>query len=121
MTSLLVLLDMTIRAYADNVILEWVPEPKVSSGGLFLPDNRREEQTRKARVIASGPGYYRDNGFGRLVPNEVKPGDVVLVDRKAGQNYALDVYKPRTHAHEAVYGEGRIVRHDEILAVVVES
>jgi|SRR6187551_3234512 len=111
---------MKLRAYADNVILEWVPEPK-KAGILFLPDNRKEEQTRQAKVIASGPGYHRDNGHGAFIPNEVKPGDIVLVDRKAGQNYSLDVYKPRVNPSEAVYGEGRIVRHDEILAVVEEA
>lgn len=111
-----------IRAYADNVVLEWISEPKQTASGLLhLPDNRKPEALRRARVIASGPGYYRDDGHGPFIPNEVKPGDVVLVDRQAGQNYALDLYKPRTHAQEAVYGDGRIVRHDEILAVVEEE
>ncbi len=112
----------SIRAYADNVILEWVPEPELAPDGIiFLPKNRQPEKTRRARVIASGPGYYRDGGHGAFIPNEVKPGDVVLVDRQAGQNYALDNYKPRVNAHETIYGEGRIVRHDEILAVVEET
>src|SRR4051812_23229927 len=110
---------MRIRAYADNVVLEWVPEPNMA-GGIFLPENRREAQTRRARVIASGPGYYRNGGHGAFIPNEVCAGDVVLVDRRAGQDYALDLYKPRTN-QESVYGDGRIVRHDEILAVVEEA
>jgi co-chaperonin GroES (HSP10) len=112
----------TIRAYADNVILEWVPEPDLAPDGIiFMPQNRKPEKTRKARVIASGPGYFRDGGHGAFIPNEVCAGDIVLVDRQAGQNYSLDLYKPRVNATEAVYGEGRIVRHDEILGVVEEE
>lgn len=111
-----------IRAYADNVVLEWEPEPAVSASGLLvLPDTRKPEKTRLARVIASGPGYYRNDGHGPFIPNEVKPGDLVIVDRQAGQNYDLDIYKPRTHPEECVYGEGRIVRHDEIHAVVEDA
>lgn len=108
-----------IRAYSDNVVLEWIPEAD-KKGPIFLPQNRKVGKTRRARVIASGPGYYRDNGHGAFIPNEVKPGDVVLVDRQAGQHYELDNYTVRQN-QETVYGEGRVVRHDEILAIVEES
>jgi len=108
-----------LRAYADNVILEWLPEPS-RVGFLFMPDTRKPEKTRRARVVASGPGYFRDGGHGAFIPNEVRPGEIVLVDRQAGQDYALDLYKPRTN-QESIWGEGRIVRHDEILAVVEEG
>lgn len=111
----------TIRAYADNVVLEWVPEPEMAPDGIiFMPKTMKPPKTRKARVIASGPGYFRDNGHGAFIPNEVCAGDVVLVDYQAGQNYDLDNYRPRVNS-ESVYGEGRVVRHDEILAVLEES
>lgn len=111
----------SIRAYADNVVLEWLPEPDLADDGIiFMPKNRKPEKTRRAKVIASGPGYHRDNGFGAFIPNEVKPGDVVYVDRQAGQHYVLDNYQPRTNK-ESVYGEGRVVRHEEILAMEYED
>ena len=72
-----------IRAYMDNVIivLEKLPE---MDRGLHLPENRKEGTTgtRWAHVVASGPGYY--SRLGKLIPNEVKHGDRVLVGVLAG-------------------------------------
>lgn len=113
----------TIRARQDNVILRFLPEATVSQGGISLPQNLKINRrgVRRAEVIASGPGYFDRNGRGKFIPNEVVAGDIVLVDAIAGQDFALDINVPRQNK-EAGWaddrGDFRIVRHDEIHAVV---
>jgi co-chaperonin GroES (HSP10) len=113
-----------IRAYMDNVIVRLLPRETVTAGGLFIPDNANGpngKQTVQAEVIASGPGWRMRNGRGPLVPNETKPGDVVLIDAMAGQDYSLDLNVPR-HNKASDWsddrGQFRIVREDEIHGVV---
>jgi len=112
----------TIRAVQDNVILRFLPPPTKAAGGLlFIPDTAKPEPTTLAEVVAVGPGYYRDSGHGRFIPNTLRPGEVVIVERRAGQDYALDLNVPRTNKETTwadERGDFRIVREDEILAVV---
>lgn len=115
-----------IRAYHDNVIIELEPLPTETKGGIVLPQSREAERRghRMARVVASGPGYY--TRLGAFVPNETKPGDRVIVDALAGQNYDFDFHVPRHNKPTEVTdlfrdggGHFRIVRESgEILGIV---
>lgn len=110
---------MTFRAYQDNVVLRFEERAKVTASGLHLPDTRQGDKTREAVVMAVGPGHT--NRGGHLVPTSVQVGDRVVVDARAGQNYDLDLSVPRHNkptewADER--GEFRIVREEEILAVL---
>ena len=115
---------MNIRTYADNVIIALLPQPTQTASGIQLMAGARTgaRDHRKARVLASGPGF-RDR-HGHLVPNEVKPGDIVIVDALAGQDYSLDLSIPRHNKSSEFQeligerGEFRIIREQEILAVV---
>lgn len=132
---------MKFRAYADNVVIEFLPEPTETASGLAIvqraPDAR---QARRARVHYAGPGHYKRinlrearafNGLVderyRWVPTEVKPGDVVLVDAIAGADFAFDIDVPRYNKPANfdeiadVRGEFRIVREDEIHGVLEEG
>jgi len=111
-----------IRAYADNVVLRFVPRPTTALGGLIhLPQQVTESRvgTREAEVLAVGPGHWMRSGQFRQ--NVVQVGQRVLVDALAGQNYDLDLSVPR-HNKPAEWGdergEFRVVREDEILAVI---
>jgi len=125
-----------IRPLADNVVIRLEPlETETASGIALVPGKRDRRGHRTAIVIASGPGHYRQvrrtlgdgtpyTTDGPFVPNEVKPGDRVVVDALAGQNYDLDINIPR-HNKGAEFaaiadarGEFRIVREQEILGVV---
>jgi len=111
-----------IRAVQDNVILRFLPPPERAPGGLlFIPDTARPEKTARAEVVAVGPGYFRDSGHGRFIPTTLRPGEVVLIERQAGQDFALDINVPRTNKETTwadKHGDFRIVREDEVLAVV---
>ncbi len=110
------------RCYQDNVLLRFEAAAKMSAGGLHLPDTRRGEKTREATVVAVGPGHV--NRAGRFVETSVKPGERVLVDAQAGQNYELDLSVPRHNKPTEWAGDDgdfRIVREEEILAVLEQS
>lgn len=115
-----------MRPYADNVLVELEPLSTMSAGGLHLPQQSRQgaRGSRFARVVASGPGHYRQRNAGAhgtqdsvFVANETKPGDRVLVDAMAGQAWETDMSMPR-HNKGGDFGDTRIVREDEILAII---
>lgn len=114
----------TIRAHQDNVILRFLPEATTSPSGLIaLPQTKKVDRrgVRRAEVVASGPGYHDRNGRGAFIPNIVQPGDTVLVDAIAGQDFAMDINVPRQNKAAEFSderGEFRVVRHDEIHARV---
>jgi co-chaperonin GroES (HSP10) len=110
-----------IRMHQDNVAIRLEPLEQVSAGGLHLPQTR-QEKTRKAVVLAVGPGHH--NRSGHFVPTQVKAGDRVIVDAFAGQDYSMDLNAPR-HNKPTEWGdergEFRIIREDEIQAVIEDD
>lgn len=129
-----------IRPTADNVVLRLLPGDAVSAGGIHIPEMARKGkrlEARKAVVVAVGPGHYEQRKRtlgstqyttdGAFIPTQVKPGDIVLVDPQAGQDYTLDLSIPR-HNRPATLdaiaderGEFRICREGELLGVVEED
>lgn len=68
---------------ADRVIVEPAPENRVSRGGIVVPDVAQNyKYLQFGTVVAHGPG--RANAEGKLVPLNVKQGDVVAFPRKEG-------------------------------------
>lgn len=61
---------MDLEPLNDRILLEKVPEP---DGVIVLTD---KPETRRFRVIAVGPGVWRDGYF---VKTALKPGDVVIL------------------------------------------
>lgn len=127
---------MSFRAYADNVVIQLEPQPAMSAGGLHIPQQtqRGARGSRTARVLVSGPGYYRQtsNGAGGsrdsvFVANEIKSGDRVLVDAVSGQDYQMDLTIPRHNKStefQELFGERgeiRIVREQEILGILEDD
>ncbi|MBC7528153.1 MAG: co-chaperone GroES [Chthonomonadaceae bacterium] len=92
----------TLKPLNDRLILKAVAAEEKTSGGIFLPDSAQEKPT-EAEVIAVGPGKTLDNG--KVVPIEVKPGDIVLYSKYGGTEIKL--------AGE----EYIILRQDDILAI----
>jgi co-chaperonin GroES (HSP10) len=118
-----------MRPYADNVLIQLEPLETMSAGGLHLPQQSRQgaRGSRFARVLASGPGHYRQVNAGAngtrdqtFLPNETRPGDRVLVDAMAGQAWEAEMSMPR-HNKGGDFGDSRIVRESEILAILSEA
>ncbi len=94
---------MNLKPLYDRVVVKPIEADEVSAGGILIPDNAKEKPT-KGEVIAVGEGKALDNGS--LRAPKVKVGDKVIYGQYSGSAYK----------HEGT--EYRIVREDDILAVV---
>ncbi|MDP3731138.1 MAG: co-chaperone GroES [bacterium] len=93
---------MKIKPLRDQVLLEPIKEER-KKGGIILPETVQKERPEKAKVIAVGPGKVSD---GKLVPIDLKKGDVVLFTKYGPNEIKID---------EKEY---LIAREEDILAVL---
>jgi len=93
---------MKLRPLHDRVIVKRLEEEKKSAGGIIIPDNAAEKPI-KGEILAVGPGKKDDAG--KLIPLDVKVGDVVLFGKYSGSEVKVD-------------GEDLLVmREDDVIAV----
>ena len=93
---------MKIKPLRDQVLLEPFKEER-KKGGIILPETVQKERPEKAKVVAVGPGKMAD---GKLVPIDLKKGDVVLFTKYGPNEIKVD---------EKEY---LIAREEDILAVI---
>lgn len=65
-----------LRPLRDRVIILPDAAEEKTAGGIIIPDTAKE-RPRRGTVVASGPGL-------KDLPNETKPGDIVLYGKYAG-------------------------------------
>ena len=94
---------MNVRPLGDRVFVEPVEEEIEQKGGIFIPDSAKEKPL-KARIIAVGPGKRDDSG--KLIPMDVKSGQIVLTSKYGGTEIKID---------DKTY---KILSSSDILAVV---
>ena len=94
---------MKIRPLGERVLIELVKEEEVSKGGIIIPDSAKEKP-QEGKVIAVGTGKLDENG--KVVPFNVKKGDLVLMPKYGGTEVKIDDK------------EFQIVREDDILAII---
>lgn len=93
---------MKLVPLADRVVLKQsTPEEKTKSGIILT--SQSQEKPQQAEVIAVGPGGVVD---GKEVVMSVKPGDMVIYSKYAGNEVKLDDE------------EYIIVKQSDILAIV---
>jgi len=78
---------MSIRPLHDRVIVKRIEEEEKTAGGIIIPDTAKEKPTR-GEVVAVGPGARDDHG--KIIPLDVKPGDIVLFAKWGGTEIKLD-------------------------------
>jgi len=96
-------MTMNIKPLGDRVLVEAVDEKEEMKGGIYIPDSAKEKP-QEAKVIAVGPGKRDDSG--KIIPAEVKVGDVVLTSKYGGTDIKLD------------NKEYKILNASDILAIV---
>ena len=95
----------TIRPLHDRVIARRIDAEQKTAGGIIIPDTAQEKPIQ-AEVIAVGPGARDDAG--KLIPMDVKVGDVVLFTKWGGSEVKID-------------GEELLVLKESDIIGVVES
>jgi chaperonin GroES len=72
---------MSIRPLHDRVLVKRIEEEQKTAGGIIIPDSAKEKPTR-GKIIAVGKGSRDDSG--KVIPLDVKAGDVVLFAKWGG-------------------------------------
>lgn len=75
-----------IRPLFDRVLVKRLPQEEKTAGGIIIPDVAKEKgQTGK--VISVGPGRMIE---GKVVPVQVKVGEIVFFGKYAGTETGED-------------------------------
>ncbi|MDD2581245.1 MAG: co-chaperone GroES [Desulfuromonadaceae bacterium] len=94
---------MNLRPLQDRIIVKRVEEETKTAGGLFIPETAKEKPQR-GEIVAAGNGKKTEDG--KVLPLDVKVGDIVLFGKYAGTEVKVD-------------GDDYLMmREDDILAVV---
>lgn len=94
---------MNLRPLQDRIIVKRVEEETKTAGGLFIPETAKEKPQR-GEIVAVGNGKKTEDG--KVLPLDVKVGDLVLFGKYAGTEIKVD-------------GDDYLMmREDDILAVV---
>ena len=72
---------MKFRPLHDRVVVERITADQKTAGGIIIPDSA-QEKPQQGKIIAVGPGGRDENG--KLIPIDVKPGDLVLFGKWSG-------------------------------------
>lgn len=94
---------MKIKPLGERVLVEPVKEEESVKGGIIIPDSAKEKP-QEGKVIAVGTGKLDENG--KMIPFNVKKGDIVLMPKYGGTEVKVDGK------------EYQIMREDDILAVI---
>ncbi len=95
---------MNIKPLTDHVLIEPIKQEEKTKTGILLPETAEKERPEQGKVVAAGPG--RKTSSGKVVPMDVKAGDVVLFT-KYGPNEIKVENK-----------EYLIAREEDILAIL---
>ena len=72
---------MSIRPLHDRVLVKRIEEDEKTAGGIIIPDSAKEKPNR-GKIVAVGNGSRDESG--KVVPLDVKKGDVVLFAKWGG-------------------------------------
>jgi chaperonin GroES len=78
---------MKFRPLHDRVVVRRVEEDTKTAGGIIIPDTA-QEKPMQGEIIAVGDGARDDSG--KLIPLDVKVGDVVLFGKWSGTEVKID-------------------------------
>ena len=96
-------LNVKFQPLGNRVLVRRLEQEEKLKGGIIIPDTAKKKQ-EQAEVIAVGPG--KKDSDGKLIPMPVKVGDIVLMDKYAGQEVVLD---DETYV---------IARADDLIAII---
>ena len=97
---------MKFRPLHDRVVVKRIDADEKTAGGIIIPDTAKEKPSQ-GEITAVGPGG-RDEA-GKLIPIDLKVGDIVLFGKWSGTEVKID-------------GEDLLImKEDDIMGVVEGS
>jgi chaperonin GroES len=78
---------MKFRPLHDRVVIRRAEGDMKSTGGIIIPDTAKEKP-QEGEVIAVGPGSRDESG--KLIPLDVKAGDIILFGKWSGTEVKID-------------------------------
>lgn len=78
---------MNIKPLSDHVLIEVTKEEEKTKFGILLPDTIEKEKPEQGKVVAVGCGK---NVSGKLVPMEVKVGNIVIFTKYGPSEIKVD-------------------------------
>ena len=78
---------MKFRPLHDRVVIRRAEGDLKSKGGIIIPDTAKEKP-QEGEVIAVGPGSRDESG--KLIPLDVKAGDIILFGKWSGTEVKID-------------------------------
>lgn len=78
---------MRFRPLHDRVVVRRVTSDEKTAGGIIIPDTAKEKP-QEGEVLAVGPGGRDETG--KLIPIDVKVGDLVLFGKWSGTEVKID-------------------------------
>ena len=94
---------MGYRPLGDRLLVKPKPSEEKTKSGIVLPDSAKEKP-QEGTVISVGTGAKDESG--KLIPMEVKVGDVVLYSKYSGTEVKIE-------------GEEHlIIKENDVLAIV---
>ena len=76
-----------LQPLADRLVVKPIEREEVTKGGIVLPDTARE-RPQEGKVIAVGPGRKSEDG--KLIPMDIKVGDVVVYAKYGGTEIKIE-------------------------------
>jgi chaperonin GroES len=78
---------MKFRPLHDRVLVRRLGEEEKTAGGIIIPDTAKEKPMQ-GEIVAVGTGARTEDG--KVVPPDVKAGDIVLFGKWSGTEVKID-------------------------------
>jgi len=78
---------LNLKPLGDRVVVEPIEREERTASGIILPETAKEKP-QEGEVLAVGPGRRDDDG--KLIPMDVKKGDIVLFAKYAGTEVKVE-------------------------------
>ena len=99
-------MEAKLQPLADRLVVKPIEREEATKSGIILPDTAKE-RPQEGEVIAVGPGRMSDDG--KLIPMDIKVGDVVIYAKYGGTEVKVED------------GEVIILRESDVLAKKVKA
>lgn len=78
---------MSFRPLHDRVLVERLESDEKTKGGIIIPETAKEKPA-EGKIVAVGAGARDESG--KLIPLDVKIGDIVLFGKWSGTEVKID-------------------------------